>query len=117
MYSLAEAEEKIAAAQEGAKTKMLQEGRINSKPQKIGSLAMKSCKETKTSSNATRARAPPPSHGFPDFLRSGTTGQINLAGGQSIQSDVQSRRKNQKLYLTRYSEVLEKHGLVLEKHC
>jgi hypothetical protein len=102
--------------QEGAKTKMLQAGRVNSKPQKIGSLAMKSHKETKTSSNAARARAPPPSHGLPDFLRPGTAGQINLAGGQSIRSDGQPGRKNQKLYLTRHNEVLEKHGLVLEKH-
>jgi hypothetical protein len=76
---------------------------------------MKSHKETKTSSNAARARAPPPSHGLPDFLRPGTAGQINLAGGQSIRSDGQPGRKIQKLYLTRHNEVLEKHGLILEK--
>jgi vacuolar-type H+-ATPase subunit I/STV1 len=57
------------------------------KPQKIGSLAMKSRKETKTSSNAAQARAPPPSHGLPVFLRPSTTGQINLMGEQRIQSD------------------------------
>jgi hypothetical protein len=35
MHSLAEAEEKIATVQEGAKTKMLQAGRVNSKPKKL----------------------------------------------------------------------------------
>jgi hypothetical protein len=57
MHSLAKAEEKIAAAQEGMKTKIPQARRINSKPSKIGSLAMKSRKETKTSSNAERRAA------------------------------------------------------------
>jgi hypothetical protein len=92
---------------------MLQVGRINLKPQKIGSLAMKSCKETKASSNAARARAPPPSHGLPDFLRPGTAGQINLAGGQSA---ARAKKSETLLDVLRFRRRLLRIRLIAHEH-